>query len=137
MSYQGSGNKQVPKVWGVATDLKLIEMLKEFSVHIMSDGHISGLNGSLLGMAKMRGIEGICLMGEIPYYATQIENPRSSKVVLEVLGSMLHIHLDMTELETLAQYTETEIEKYICQIREDIQFEKLLKKGERGPGYVH
>jgi uncharacterized protein (TIGR00162 family) len=130
-------HKQVPKVWGVATHLKLIEILKEFDVQIMSDGHISGLNGSLLGMAKMRGIEGICLLGEIPYYATQIENPRSSKVVLEVLGSMLKIHIDMTELETLAQYTETEIEKYISQMREDIQCEKMLRKGERGPGYVH
>ena len=130
-------HKQIPKVWGVTTHLKLIEVLKEFDVHIMPDGHISGLNGSLLGMAKMRGIEGICLLGEIPYYATQIENPRSSKVVLEVLGYMLRIHIDMTELETLAQYAETEIEKYIRQIREDIQFEKMLRKGERGPGYVH
>ncbi|MFB0508661.1 MAG: PAC2 family protein [Thermodesulfobacteriota bacterium] len=131
------GHKQVPRVWGVATHLKLIEILKEFDVRIMSDGHISGLNGSLLGMAKMRGIEGTCLLGEIPYYATQIENPRSSKVVLEVLGSMLKIDIDMTELETLAEYTETEIEKYIRQISEDIQFEKMLRKGERGPGYVH
>ncbi len=131
------GHKQVPRVWGVATNLKLIEILKEFDVRIMSDGHISGLNGSLLGMAKMRGIEGICLLGEIPYYATQIENPGSSKVVLEVLGGMLKIDIDMTELETLAQYTEAEIEKHIRHIREDIQLEKVLRNGEKGPGYVH
>ena len=130
-------HKQVPKVWGVVTHLKLVKILKEFDVHIMSDGRISGLNGSLRGMAKMRGIEGICLLGEIPHYATQIENPRASKVALEVLGRMLKIHIDMTELETLAQYTETEIEKYIRQIREDIQVEKMLSKEEKGPGYVH
>jgi proteasome assembly chaperone (PAC2) family protein len=130
-------HKQVPKVWGVATHPKFIEILKGLGVNIMSDGHISGLNGSLLGMAKMRGIDGICLLGEIPYYATQIENPRSSKVVLEVLGNLLQIHIDMTELETLAQYTEAEIEKYIRQIREDIQVEKMLSKEEKGPGYVH
>lgn len=130
-------HKGVPKVWGVATHPQLTAILREFDVQIMSDGHISGLNGSILGVAKMRGIDGICLLGEIPYYATQIENPGSSKVVLEVLGSMLKIHIDMTELETLAHYTETEIEKYIRQIREDIPFEKMLRKGEKGPGYVH
>ena len=131
------GHKQVPRVWGVATDGKLIEILKEFGVQIMSYGHISGLNGTLLGVAKMRGIEGICLLGELPYYATQIENPRASKAVLEVLGNMLDIHIDMTELENLAEYTEGEIERYMRQIKEEIQLERMLKKGEKGPGYVH
>ena len=131
------GHKQVPKVWGVATDAKLREILKEFDVQIMWYGHISGLNGSLLGVAKMRGIGGICLLGELPYYATQIENPRASKAVLEVLGNMLDIHIDMTELESLAEYTEAEIERYLGQIKEEIQLERMLKKGEKGPGYVH
>ena len=131
------GHKDVPRVWGVVTDAKLIEILKEFGVQIMLDGHISGLNGSLLGVAKMRGIDGICLLGEIPYYATQIENPRASKAVLEVLENMLDIHIDMTELENLAEYTEAEIERYMHQIREEIQLERMLRKGEKGPGYVH
>jgi uncharacterized protein (TIGR00162 family) len=131
------GHTQVPRVWGVATHAELIEILREFGVHIMSYGHISGLNGSLLGVAKMRGIGGICLLGELPYYATQIENPRASKAVLEVLGNMLDIHLDMTELENLAEYTEAEIERYMRQIKEEIQLERMLRKGEKGPGYVH
>lgn len=124
-------------MWGVATHAELIEILREFGVHIMSYDHISGLNGSLLGMAKMRGIGGICLLGELPYYATQIENPRASKAVLEVLGNMLDIHLVMTELENLAEYTEAEIERYMRQIKEEIQLERMLRKGEKGPGYVH
>ena len=131
------GHKQYPRVWGVATHAELIEILRKFGVHIMSYGHISGLNGSLLGVAKMRGIEGICLLGELPYYATQIENPKASKAVLEVLGNMLDIHLDMTELEKLAEYTEAEIERYMRQIKEEIQVERMLRKGEKDPGYVH
>lgn len=131
------GHKQVPRVWGVATHAKLIEILKEYGVQIMSYGHISGLNGSLLGVAKMRGVEGICLLGELPHYATQIENPRASKAVLEVLGNMVDIQIDMTELENLAEYTEAEIERYMRQIKEEMQLERIVKKGERGPGYVH
>jgi proteasome assembly chaperone (PAC2) family protein len=131
------GHKQVPRVWGVATHGELIEILRKFGVHIMSYGHISGLNGSLLGVGKKRGIGGICLLGELPSYATQIENPRASKAVLEVLGNMLDIHLDMTELESLAEYTETEIERYMRQIKEEVQVERMLRKGEKGPGYVH
>ena len=131
------GHTHEPKVWGVATDAKLIEVLRGFGVQIMSYGHISGLNGSLLGVAKMRGVGGICLLGELPHYATQVENPRASKAVLEILGNMLDIHIDMTELENLAEYTEAEIERYMRHIKEEIQLERMLKKGEKDPGYVH
>ncbi len=124
-------------MWGVATHAGLIEILREFDVHIMSYGHISGLNGSLLGVAKKRGIEGICLLGELPSYAAQIENPRASKAVLEVLGNMFDIHLAMTELENLAEYTEVEIERYMRQIKEEIQVERMLRRGQKGPGHVH
>ena len=43
----------------------------------------------------------------------------------------------MTEFENLAEYTEAEIERYRRQIKEEIQLERMLKKGEKGPGYVH
>ena len=131
------GHKEVPRVWGVATDARLVEGLKGFGVQIMAYGHISGLNGSLLGVAKTRGIEGICLLGELPHYATQIENPRASKAVLEVLGNMLDIHIDMAELDKLAECMEAEIEQYVQQIKEEIQLERLVKSGEKDPGYVH
>lgn len=40
-------------------------------------------------------------------------------------------------LDKLAEYMEAEIEQYVQQIREKIQLERLVKSGEKGPGYVH
>ncbi|GAH54244.1 unnamed protein product, partial [marine sediment metagenome] len=71
---------QPPGVLAVATNKKLKEYLKKFKVTLMREGNISGMNGLLLGVVKQRDMEGICLLGEIPYYTTQIENPRSSQI---------------------------------------------------------
>jgi len=66
---------------------------------------ISGLNGLLLGVAKEKDIEGVCLLGEVPMYATRIQNPMAALVVLEVLAKMLAIEIDMFELAQLAKET--------------------------------
>ena len=65
-----------PRVWAVPnTSALLTEVRKYGNTILMSevgstngDGLISGLNGILLGVAKDRGIEAVCLMGEVPYY---------------------------------------------------------------------
>lgn len=107
-----------PRVLGVTTHPSLIEELKRNDVIPMAAGSISGLNGLLLGVAKERNVEGICLLGEIPVYITQIPNPRSSKAVLEVLTKFLAIEVDLSELDNWARNAEAEIEKNIEMLRE-------------------
>jgi proteasome assembly chaperone (PAC2) family protein len=63
-----------PRVWAVPNAGSLISEIKAYqNTVLMSDiegrgghGNITGLNGLLLGVAKKRGFEAICLMGEIP-----------------------------------------------------------------------
>ncbi len=129
--------KKRPEVWAAATSRDLVEDLKGYNLRILNEGTISGMNGLLLAFAKERGIDGICLLGEIPYYTIQIENPRSSQAVLERLTEMLGIHIDLTELERLAEFNEGEIAKYIHQIKEQIREEQEFKKEDKGPGYLH
>ena len=107
-----------PKVLGVTTHPGLIEELERNDVIPMSAGSISGLNGLLLGVAKERNMEGICLLGEIPVYITQVPNPRSAKAVLEVLTRLLAIEVDLSELDNWARNAEAEIEKNIEMLRE-------------------
>ena len=65
-----------PRVWAVPNSEDLVGQVRGLDNTILMDdivgrqgtGAISGLNGLLLGVAKKRGIEAICLMGEIPYY---------------------------------------------------------------------
>ena len=129
--------KEKPKVWGVATSKELLGKLENNNVLSMNDGHVGGMNGVILGVAKEKGIEGICLLGEMPYYATQIENPRSSQVILEVFAKIIGIKIDMTELEVLARYTESEIEKFFLKI-EDLKLDQMLERGgNKSPGYIH
>jgi len=61
-------------------------------------------------MAKERGMEGVCLLGEVPAYATQIANPRASLAVLGILTKMLGITLDLTDLENLAKQVDEEMD---------------------------
>ena len=99
------------KVWGAATDPDLVDELSKHNVMLRGNLRIAGLNGLVLGMAKERGMEGICLLGEVPSYATQIANPKASLAVLGILTKMLGITLDLAELGHLAERVDEEMDK--------------------------
>jgi len=107
-----------PKILGATTRPRLIEKLIKEGVIPMGAGTISGLNGLLLGVARQRKMEGICLLGEIPVYATPIPNPKASKAVLEVLLRILGIEIDMSGLDQWVQRTEAEMEKNMEVLRQ-------------------
>jgi len=91
-----------PAVWGVATSQQVTEDLKRYNLVRKGNLHIAGLNGLLLGVAKEKGIEGVCLLGEVPVYATRIQNPMAALAILKVLTTMLDIEIDLAELVQLA-----------------------------------
>jgi predicted ATP-grasp superfamily ATP-dependent carboligase len=66
---------QEPGVWFTASDKELVDDLKKYNLHMMTEGQISGMNGLFLGLAKEKGFKGICLLGEIPLYTIHIDNP--------------------------------------------------------------
>jgi len=99
------------KVWGAATTSDLLDELGKHNVILRGNLRIAGLNGLILGMAKERGMEGICLLGEVPAYATQIANPRASLSVLGILTEMLGITIDLTELGQLAEQVDKEMDR--------------------------
>jgi len=94
-----------PSVWGVATSQQLTEDLKRYNLVQRGNLQIAGLNGLLLGVAKERDIEGVCLLGEVPMYATRIQNPMAALAVLKVLTTMLDLKVDMDELAQVAVET--------------------------------
>lgn len=102
---------QTPKVWAVATHPSLVDELKQYDVEMKGDFIISGLNGLLLGVAKEKGLEGICLLGEVPFYAGRVENPRASLAVLQVLSQMLDVGVDTKELEKQAKESDSKMEQ--------------------------
>lgn len=123
-----------PKVWACATDATLLQQLGALDVQIMQEGTVTGLNGLLLGVAAHREIAGCCLLGEIPTYMTQMENPRSTAAVLERLGGLAGISVDLTELRMLAQATAAQIDVFLQQIQKSMQPGRTEPEDDEGEG---
>ncbi|MDD3233994.1 MAG: PAC2 family protein [Candidatus Omnitrophota bacterium] len=102
---------QVPAVWFSGTSAAVNAELKKYNLNRLNEGQISGMNGLFLGIAKRAGFEGFCLLGEIPLYTIQIENPRASYAVLEALCRILKLEIDLNPLLEQAQSMEAEINK--------------------------
>jgi hypothetical protein len=108
-----------PKVWGCVTNRENASQLERHDVHLMKEGQISGLNGLLLGVARHKGMNGTCLLGELPYYLTQISYPMASLAVLESFCRLEGVEMDLEELRHLSAATMTEIDTYFEQIKKD------------------
>ena len=98
------------KVWGVATRHDLLDELARYKVVLRGRLRIAGLNGLILGRAKERGLDGLCLLGEVPGFATQMAHPKAALAVLSIIAEMLGIEVDTTELEALAKQSEREMD---------------------------
>jgi len=121
-----------PKVFGAVTDKKLKKPLKEAGVSFeRTGGGIVGAAGLLLGMGKLRGMDGACLMGETH---GQIIDARSAKSVLEVLQKLLTVEIDLSKLEQRAKETEKMIEK--AHKAEQQQKNALSALPSDGPTYI-
>jgi proteasome assembly chaperone (PAC2) family protein len=96
-------------------------------------GSITGLNGLLLGIAKKRGFDAICLMGEIPDYLSGVPfpYPRASKAVLELFSRLLGIEIDYSPLDEMSQQVDDIIyniyDKLPIEIKEKIEQRKLCR----------
>ena len=126
-----------PKVWAVPNTRGLISEVKTYENTILmseiegrgGQGNITGLNGLLLGVARKRGIEAVCVMGEIPVYLQgfPLPYPKASKSVLEVLTAALGIEIEMDRIAGFIEQSDSQIEqlyeKFPPEIKE--QLDKL------------
>lgn len=121
-----------PQVYGVYTNERLKEVLSEHEIRLLEgEGAINGLNGILIGVAKNRGMEGLCLMGEIRY--ANVPQHLPSKAVLEKLTAILGIEIDTSHLERRAKRVDASIRRRLSQYRED---EETYKKDEKEFRYI-
>jgi len=100
----GRYSRAKPKVVGVVSQPDLIEKYKEHGFAVeKGGGPIIGASGLLIGMGKLRGMEGLCLLGETH---GMLVDHNSARAVLEVLVGILGIKVDMTNVEKRAKETE-------------------------------
>lgn len=118
-----------PRVLGAITHRKFIPELEKQGVIVRRDeiGQIIGVSGLLLGLSRLRGIHGICLMGETSGFYM---DPLSAKAVLQVLSALINVEVDTTKLTKRAKDAEkrvAEAQKIERKIMEDMG---AIQKGE-------
>jgi len=106
-----------PRVFGVTTDRELLDELQRHEVQLLREGQISGLNGVLLAAASERGVPALCLLGELPFFAVSVQNPKASLVVLESFSAMANIEIDLAELTQQSK----DVEQLLVQLMEKMQ----------------
>ncbi len=103
-----------PKVLCATTDKNLVSKMKKYGAIFKKNepgGGIVGASGLLLGLGKLRGLQGACFMGETPGY---LVDPKSAKAVLKILMKVLNLDINLSELEKKAK----EIEYIAHQLKE-------------------
>ncbi len=110
-------HKNNSAVWVVATQNELLKKMSALKIKVLTEGQISGLNGIILGVAKRHSMKGACLLGEIPFYTVQIENPKASREILKVVDQLFCLNLDLAPLDERASFIEEEIDKLIAYLK--------------------
>jgi len=136
-----------PRVCAVLSSENLLSEVKKYPNTILmseiggrgeGEGTITGLNGLLLGLAKKRGLESICLMGEIPDWLSGVllPYPKATKSVLEVFAEILGIGIDFSFLDKMEGQIEEIIEsfyaKFPSEMKEEYDQRKLVAQAKPG-----
>ena len=92
-------NPEEPKIFGAATDPKLLELLKKEKLELLKGkGQITGFNGLILGIAKEKQLDSICILGEIDN--PNVIQPKAAEMILTKLLRILKLKpLDTKELK--------------------------------------
>lgn len=94
-----SPNPTEPKLFGVASSTNLITLLKKQKIELLNGkGQITGFNGLVLGIAKEKNLDNICILMEIDN--PNIIQPKATQTIIVKLLELLKIKpLDMRDLE--------------------------------------
>lgn len=106
-----------PRVFAVATTPKLLEELVEHGAEPLGEGQISGLNGLFLAAAAAEEVEAACLLGEFPYFAAAVANPKASSAVLRVFERFAGIPIDRAELDEHVAPVEAALDEALAKLR--------------------
>ncbi len=102
--------KNKSRVFAAPNNTSLLKVLLRHDVNFMGEGSIAGMNGLLISVAAQHGLDGVCILGEIPFFTAQVEFPRASMAILKVLTRLLEVDIDFVDLEIYASEKDKEIE---------------------------
>ena len=127
--------QEKPKVFIAATSQEILDKALQAGATLSISGSpIVGTAGLILGLAKFKKIEALCLLGETRGY---LPDPLAAKSVLEVLKSTFHFELDLSGLNEEIARAETMVTR-LQQIEEKraMQAEETRKEEDKKTTYI-
>lgn len=132
---EGKAVKQ-PRVIGAVNEKDLIRKYGKHGVDFEKAhpvGTVVGASGLLLGMGRLRGIDGLALLGQTMGFPV-ITDPKAADAVLHTLMKILGTKLDLTKLEKIIGEMEDKIRR-TEKIHKEM-LEQIQKPKEEGPRYI-
>ncbi|MEM3622728.1 MAG: proteasome assembly chaperone family protein [Candidatus Bathyarchaeia archaeon] len=127
--------KEKPKVVAAATNVELLNTaLKSGAVVSPMGSPIVGTAGLILGLARFKKIDALCLLGETRGY---LPDPKAAKSVLEVLRALLGMDVDLAGLDEEISKAEKMVAR-LQKIEEKraLQTEELKKEEDKKITYI-
>jgi hypothetical protein len=124
-----------PKVYIAATSQEILDKAVNAGAILSTAGSpIVGTAGLILGLAKFKKIDALCLLGETRGY---LPDPLSAKSVLEVLKATFNFDLDLKGLDEEIARAETMVAR-LQQIEEKraLEAEQTRKEDDKKTTYI-
>jgi len=127
--------KDKPKVIAAATSPKLLnKALQAKAIVSPIESPIVGTAGLILGLARFKKIDALCLLGETRGY---LPDPKAAKSVLEILKAMLSLDVDLSGLDEEIAKAENIVSR-LQKIEEKrtLQAEEMRKEEDKKVTYI-
>jgi len=105
------------RVAGFATSVDALAELRRAEVRPLDEGQIGGLNGIVLAAAAERGMSGVCLLAEIPFFAAGVPNPKAARSALSVFSVLAGIDVSLDDLDRQS----TAMDRLLIQVYEKLE----------------
>ena len=126
-------HKDMPQVYFAVNNKGLKGPLARFGILPMESGHISGLNGLLLGFAEKKNIDAACLLATMPQYAISLPNPKASLAIIDILQKALDFKLNTEELSEYIKDMEEKMAMIEDRVKDVMSLEAKEPESHSGP----
>jgi len=115
------------KVHTLATDAATLSRFTGQGAIRLEKGEISGLNGVLLVAGQAEGLPGSCLLGEFPYFAPSLPQPKAAAAILRVFCPALGLEVDLTALDKQAEFVEGRLTELLGELKSSAKAHLVAK----------
>jgi hypothetical protein len=127
--------KDKPKVIAASTSPELLNKALQAKAMLSPMGSpIVGTAGLILGLARLKKMDALCLLGETRGY---LPDPKAAKSVLEVLKSILNLDVDLAGLdEEIAKAEKMVVRLQKIEEKRALQAEETRKEEDKKVTYI-